>query len=65
LRESGNVSLAVFDVAGRHVKTLASGVFEAGSHDVTFSADNLPSGTYLYRLQTPAGPVSGSLVLLK
>ncbi len=65
LRESGDVHLAVYDLTGRHVRTLASGPFAAGSHDVAFSADNLPSGTYLYRLQTVSGPVSGSIVLLK
>jgi hypothetical protein len=65
LRESGDITLAVYDVAGRHVRTLASGSYSAGSHDVTFRADNLPSGTYLYRLQTEAGPVAGTLVLLK
>ncbi|MDX1430497.1 MAG: T9SS type A sorting domain-containing protein, partial [Rhodothermales bacterium] len=65
LREAGEINLAVYDIVGRHVKTLASGQFSAGSHDVTFSADNLPSGTYVYRLQTASGPVAGTLVLLK
>ncbi len=52
-------------MTGRLVRTLASGSFDTGSHDVTFRADNLPSGTYLYRLQTGAGSVTGSIVLLK
>lgn len=65
LRESGEINLAVYDIVGRRVKTLAAGTFAAGSHDVTFNAGNLPSGTYLYRLQTLSGPVTGTLVLLK
>ncbi len=65
LREAGDVELSVFDLIGRHVRTLASGYFEAGSHDVQFEAGNLPSGTYLYRLETATGPVSGTLILLK
>ncbi len=65
LRESGEIHLAVYDIVGRHVKTLASGNFSAGSHDVSFGADNLPSGTYVYRLRTEAGLTAGTLVLLK
>ncbi len=65
LREAGFVTLGVYDMTGRLVRTLASGQFDSGSHDVAFQADNLPSGTYLYRLQTSAGPVTGSLILLK
>ncbi|MBT8400590.1 MAG: T9SS type A sorting domain-containing protein [Rhodothermia bacterium] len=65
LREAGEIHLAVFDIVGRHVKTLATGNFSAGSHDVSFSADNLPSGTYVYRLRTEAGLKAGTLILLK
>lgn len=65
LREAGSITLGVYDITGRLVRTLANGSFPAGSHDVTFSAENLPSGTYVYRLQTEAGPVAGTIVLLK
>jgi hypothetical protein len=65
LREASLVTLGVYDMTGRLIRTLANGSFDAGSHNVTFRADNLPSGTYLYRLQTAAGSVTGSIVLLK
>lgn len=46
----GVIELAVFDVLGRRVATLADGPRAAGTHTVTFEGDGLASGLYLYRL---------------
>ncbi len=46
------VSLKVFDVVGKLVKTLVNGYRTAGSYTVTFNASNLPSGIYFYRIKT-------------
>jgi len=53
LPEEGFVSLKVYDLLGREVRTLVQGSHEAGRFTVTFTADGLPSGLYIYRLQTP------------
>ena len=63
--ESSPVKLIVYDILGREIKRLAEGVREAGIHEVTFEAENLPSGTYLYRLETSAGVFSRTMLLLK
>ncbi len=63
--ETGPVRLAVYDVLGREVAVLAEGLQPAGTHQVTFSAHDLPSGTYLYRLTTPRGSFSKTIVLSK
>lgn len=44
------VSLEVYDVLGRKIKTLVSEHQSAGAHSVTFDAGSLPSGVYFYRL---------------
>lgn len=44
------VSVAVFDLLGRKVMTLVSERQEAGYHAIEFSADNLASGLYFYKL---------------
>ena len=44
------VTLKVFDVLGREVKVMVDGPQAAGVHSVTFSAGNLPSGVYFYRI---------------
>lgn len=54
LPEPSEVSLDIYDVLGRHVKTVTRGHHSAGDHSVTVHSEGLVSGVYLYRLQ--AGP---------
>jgi hypothetical protein len=49
--DRGNVSLKVFDVAGREVAVLADGIYAPGDYRVKFSPENLASGMYLYTLR--------------
>lgn len=65
LPTSGSVRLQVFDINGKLVQTLAESSLSAGEHTITFDAKNLPSGTYLYRLQTPYGSSSKTMTLIK
>ena len=65
LPATGHVRLAVYDVLGRQVALLVSGQVEAGQHQVRFDAHNLPSGSYLYRLDTAQGSFTRQLVLMK
>jgi len=65
LPESAQVRLVVYDVLGRQVRVLADGTYEAGTHEVVFDADGLPSGTYLYRLETPQGSFVRTMLLAK
>lgn len=51
LPKSSHVTLKIFDILGRELKTLVNGTQEAGYKSVQFSAHNLPSGIYFYRLQ--------------
>jgi hypothetical protein len=58
LPTAGNVSLRVYDVTGRTVRTLASGFQRAGSYSVSWDARDsrgkqVPYGIYFYRLDTP------------
>ncbi|MFT5141854.1 MAG: putative repeat protein (TIGR01451 family) [Rhodothermales bacterium] len=63
--ESGRVRLSVHDVLGREIAVLVDGVIGAGSHDATFDAADLPSGTYMARLSGSMGVQSRTMVLLK
>ncbi len=65
LTQSQNVELSVWDLSGQRLATLVSGVVSEGRHEVQFQADDLPSGTYFLRLQTPNRSVSRKMILAK
>lgn len=48
--DEDEVSITVFDVAGRQVATVARGPFGAGEHTVRWDARGVPSGLYFYRV---------------
>jgi len=47
---ASRVELRIYDALGREVKTLVSGMQDAGSYKVAFDASNLASGLYTYRI---------------
>ncbi len=65
LRETGLVSLTLHDALGRTVRVLDAGMRTAGTHEVQVQADGLPSGVYVYRLQSGAEAVSRTMTLLR
>jgi hypothetical protein len=56
--ESQYVQLQVFDLLGRKVSDIMSGILASGTHRVSYKAELLSSGTYMYRLQTRNGAVT-------
>jgi hypothetical protein len=50
LETPSRVYLAVYDLSGRRVATLAEGPYGAGNHAAYWQA-NVPTGVYIYRLQ--------------
>lgn len=62
---SGYVSLKVFDLLGRERVSLVNGDQSAGSHQVTFDASKLASGTYFYQLQAGSYTETKKLLLVK
>ncbi|NUM71514.1 MAG: T9SS type A sorting domain-containing protein [Ignavibacteriaceae bacterium] len=66
LATDSEVSLKVFSMTGELVATLVNGEFKnAGSYAVAFNAANLPSGTYVYRLEAGNNIVTKKMTLLK
>lgn len=67
LVENSTVTLQVFDMLGREIATLVRGERKAaGSHQVTFEAENLSSGVYIYRLTTASGQqLTRKMLLMK
>ena len=66
LDNAANVTLEVFSLTGQRVKTLVNGEMKsAGSHSISFSAGNLSSGVYMYRLRAGDKTMTRKMTLLK
>jgi len=63
--KSGIVRLTVFDLFGREVKSLVNSWQTAGNHRVSFSADDLPTGVYFYKLQVGDFSQTKKMILIK
>ena len=63
--DKSQVTLKVYDVLGNEVATLVNEEKPAGTYEVEFNGDNLPSGIYLYQLQEGSSTKTKKMVLLK
>jgi hypothetical protein len=59
------VTIKVYDVLGSEVATLVNEEKPAGSYDVEFIGDELPSGIYFYQLEAGNFIETKKMVLLK
>jgi hypothetical protein len=68
--ERAVVDLTLYDTAGRRVAVLASGVYDAGDHVISWNGQDdagreVPSGTYFARLHAGEYGATRKLVLIK
>jgi hypothetical protein len=59
------VSLKIFNILGSEVATLVSGQLSAGYHSQQWDAADMPSGIYLYQIQTGNTTQTRKLILLR
>jgi hypothetical protein len=67
LPKDGYITLKVYDVLGREVKTLVNEYKIQGKYEITFNGAGLASGVYYYQLRVadPSGKVNNSVVTKK
>ncbi len=53
--DNSNVSIKVYDLTGKEVRTLVNSFQNAGTYSVNFNATNLASGIYFYVLRVNTG----------
>lgn len=63
--QSGMVSLKVYDILGREVANLVNEYKTVGRYNVSFDAGSLPSGIYVYRIQSGNFTAVKKMQLLK
>ncbi len=62
---SGLVTIKIYDVLGREIKTLVNDIIKTGKYSIKFNADNLPSGVYFCRLKSGNYVQTRKMILLK
>ena len=62
---ASSIRLSVYDMLGRRIETLQDQFVPAGQHSALFNPENLSTGVLLYRLETEAGTITRTMMLLK
>lgn len=65
LPAAGEVSVRIYDIAGREVATILDQRQSAGEHQLSFNASGISSGPYFYRLQFEHKVQMKKMLLLK
>lgn len=65
VNKAGHISIVLFDNLGKEIQTLANTFYTAGSYQINFNAENLPAGTYYYKLTAGDFTETRKMVLVK
>jgi hypothetical protein len=65
LAKAGNVTLKIYDLLGKEVAVLVNGYKTKGQYNIKFEVSNLPSGIYIYQLNSNGYSLSKKMVILK
>ena len=63
--KSGYVSLKIYDALGKEVASLVNESLTAGSYEITWFADSMPSGIYYYTLTSSGNTVTKRMAIMK
>lgn len=62
---SSNVAIKLFDILGNEIETLVNEEKPAGTYELTWNAEKLPSGVYFYQLKTEDYIETKKMILVK
>ena len=65
LPQESDVTLTIYDITGRMVKTLVNNPQQAGMKNVVWNATDVTSGIYIYRIQAGDFTQTRKMILLK
>ncbi|MBD3168915.1 MAG: T9SS type A sorting domain-containing protein, partial [candidate division Zixibacteria bacterium] len=65
IKESGKVSLKIYNLSGQLVETVVEGNMGTGHHTSTWNATKYSSGIYFYKLTTRDESITRRMTLLK
>ena len=65
IAEPGLVTLKVYDLLGREIETLVNSEKATGNYEITWNAENIPSGVYFYTMQASSFSETRKMLLMK
>ncbi|MBU1680133.1 MAG: T9SS type A sorting domain-containing protein [Bacteroidetes bacterium] len=65
LYKNSHVKLSIYNILGQEVAVLVNGIKHSGNHQIVFHANNLPSGTYYYRLISDKITSAKKMILMR
>ncbi len=65
LPKETRLKINLYNLLGEIIKTITEGIYQAGYYNISFNASNLPSGTYVYRIESDNFIESKKMMLLK
>jgi hypothetical protein len=65
LPKASSAMINVYNIIGQHIETVLNQDLEAGFHNIVFNAENLSSGTYLYKITAGNFSQTKKMLLLK
>ncbi|MCP4633202.1 MAG: T9SS type A sorting domain-containing protein, partial [candidate division Zixibacteria bacterium] len=65
LANDENISLSIYNLAGKRIETLINSYIQSGQHNITWDASGYSSGVYFYKLTTENQTFTKRMVLLK
>jgi Secretion system C-terminal sorting domain len=63
--QASKVVVKVFDMLGKEISTLVNDEKQAGTYELTWNAENLPSGVYYYRISSGNYTAVKKMILMK
>ena len=63
--QASKVIIKVFDILGNEIETLVKEEKQTGTYEITWYAENLPSGVYFYQLKAGNFVETQKMLLLK
>lgn len=65
LKETAIVKLSVYNLLGEEAAILLNQVLDVGNHSIRFDGSDLPSGMYIYKIETPFWGSAKKMILAK
>ena len=63
--EFTNVSITIYDILGNKIEELVNKYHEPGEYSIEISPQNLSSGNYLYKLETPSMEIIKKMTIIR